>query len=106
MCHFMILFSFQGQYFIDDQTVCYCETCSQLRGDELYYRKGEPPREFTLPLGWCKFRLKLSPSALELGSTDKWHIAFHGTSPAVVRSLLDRGELVNPCKRTNVQIPF
>ncbi|XP_060219402.1 neuralized-like protein 4 isoform X2 [Meriones unguiculatus] len=75
------------------RSLCYCESCRKLRGDEAHRRRGEPPREYALPFGWCRFNLRVNPH-LEGGTlTKKWHMAYHGSSVAVVRRVLDRGEL-------------
>ncbi|XP_077021862.1 neuralized-like protein 4 isoform X3 [Tamandua tetradactyla] len=74
-------------------SLCYCESCRKLRGDEAHRRRGEPPREYALPFGWCRFNLRVNPR-LEAGTlTKKWHMAYHGSNVAAVRRVLDRGEL-------------
>uniref|UniRef100_A0A8D2LDW4 NHR domain-containing protein n=1 Tax=Varanus komodoensis TaxID=61221 RepID=A0A8D2LDW4_VARKO len=83
-------------YFAEDPkfSLCYCESCHKLRGDEAYYKRGEPPRDYALPFGWCRFNLRVNPQ-LEVASTSKkWHIAYHGTNVGAVRRTLDQGELV------------
>ncbi|XP_074839129.1 neuralized-like protein 4 isoform X2 [Carettochelys insculpta] len=83
------------EYFMEDPklSLCYCESCHKLRGDEAYYKRGEPPRDYALPFGWCCFKLRVNPH-LEVGSTcKKWHMAYHGTSIGAVRRMLDQGEL-------------
>ncbi|XP_032178448.1 neuralized-like protein 4 isoform X2 [Mustela erminea] len=82
-------------YFIPPpkRSLCYCESCRKLRGDEAHRRRGEPPREYALPFGWCRFNLRVNPR-LEAGTlTKKWHMAYHGSNVAAVRRVLDRGEL-------------
>ncbi|CAM2110649.1 unnamed protein product [Caretta caretta] len=82
-------------YFAEDPkfSLCYCESCHKLRGDEAYYKRGEPPRDYALPFGWCRFNLRVNPQ-LEVASTcKKWHMAYHGTSVGAVRRMLDQGEL-------------
>ncbi|XP_070338539.1 neuralized-like protein 4 isoform X1 [Equus asinus] len=75
------------------RSLCYCESCRKLRGDEAHRRRGEPPREYALPFGWCRFNLRVNPR-LEAGTlTKKWHMAYHGSNAAAVRRVLDRGEL-------------
>ncbi|XP_053425787.1 neuralized-like protein 4 isoform X2 [Nycticebus coucang] len=75
------------------RSLCYCESCRKLRGDEAHRRRGEPPQEYALPFGWCRFNLRVNPR-LEAGTlTKKWHMAYHGSSVAAVRRVLDRGEL-------------
>lgn len=48
------------EYFVEDPkfSLCYCESCHKLRGDEAYYKRGEPPRDYALPFGWCRFSLR------------------------------------------------
>uniref|UniRef100_A0A8C0H881 Neuralized E3 ubiquitin protein ligase 4 n=1 Tax=Chelonoidis abingdonii TaxID=106734 RepID=A0A8C0H881_CHEAB len=82
-------------YFAEDPkfSLCYCESCHKLRGDEAYYKRGDPPRDYALPFGWCRFNLRVNPQ-LEVASTcKKWHMAYHGTSVGAVRRMLDQGEL-------------
>uniref|UniRef100_A0A8C0QXJ2 Neuralized-like protein 4 n=1 Tax=Canis lupus dingo TaxID=286419 RepID=A0A8C0QXJ2_CANLU len=75
--------------------LCYCESCRKLRGDEAHRRRGEPPREYALPFGWCRFNLRYTVNPrLEAGTmTKKWHMAYHGSNVAAIRRVLDRGEL-------------
>ncbi|XP_054431724.1 neuralized-like protein 4 isoform X4 [Pteronotus mesoamericanus] len=75
------------------RSLCYCESCRKMRGDEAHRRRGEPPREYALPFGWCRFNLRVNPH-LEAGTlTKKWHMAYHGSNVAAIRRVLDRGEL-------------
>ncbi|XP_038624144.1 neuralized-like protein 4 [Tachyglossus aculeatus] len=75
------------------RSLCYCESCRQLRGDEAHRRRGEPPREYALPFGWCRFNLRVNPRLEGATLSKKWHMAYHGSSVAAVRRVLDRGEL-------------
>uniref|UniRef100_A0A670Z775 Neuralized-like protein 4 n=1 Tax=Pseudonaja textilis TaxID=8673 RepID=A0A670Z775_PSETE len=83
-------------YFAEDPklSLCYCESCHKLRGDEAYYKRGEPPRDYALPFGWCHFSLRINPRLDVASTSKKWHIAYHGTSIGAVRRMLDQGELV------------
>lgn len=47
-------------YFAEDPkpSLCYCEACRKPRGEEAYYKRGEPPRDYALPFGWCRFTLR------------------------------------------------
>lgn len=53
-------------YFNEDTkyNLCYCESCHKLRGDEAYYKRGEPPRDYALPFGWCCFALRSDHSLI------------------------------------------
>ncbi|XP_064408911.1 LOW QUALITY PROTEIN: neuralized-like protein 4 [Latimeria chalumnae] len=75
--------------------LCYCESCHKLRGDEAYYKRGEPPRDYALPFGWCRFALRVNPRCDVTNVYKKWHIAYHGTSVGTLRQILDQGQLVS-----------
>ncbi|XP_073683977.1 neuralized-like protein 4 [Garra rufa] len=57
---FKELLTLPDGYFNEDAkyNLCYCESCHKLRGDEAYYKRGEPPRDYALPFGWCRFALR------------------------------------------------
>ena len=38
--------------------VCFCHICHDKRGDNLKYLRGDPPVNYGLPIGWCKFGLR------------------------------------------------
>ena len=38
---------------------CFCTECHASRGDQLYYTRGRPPKDYGIPIGWCRFGLKL-----------------------------------------------
>uniref|UniRef100_A0AAY5F6D0 Neuralized-like protein 4 n=1 Tax=Electrophorus electricus TaxID=8005 RepID=A0AAY5F6D0_ELEEL len=88
---FKDLLTLPDGYFNEDAkyNLCYCESCHKLRGDETYYKRGEPPRDYALPFGWCRFALRSVPNAFK-----KWHIAYHGTSVGALRRTLDQSQLM------------
>lgn len=92
-------------YFMEDPklSVCHCDSCHKLRGDEMYRKRGDPPREYAEPNGWCSFPLRLNPR-LSCTQYKKWHIAYQGSSAGGVRRTLDRGELMpgSSCILTSV----
>ncbi|XP_038642637.1 neuralized-like protein 4 [Scyliorhinus canicula] len=75
--------------------LCYCESCHKLRGDEAYYKRGDPPKDYALPFGWCRFALRLNPRCEVANVYKKWHTAYHGTCVGSLRRALDHGELVS-----------
>ncbi|XP_067005004.1 neuralized-like protein 4 [Anabrus simplex] len=81
-------------FFNSDYNVCYCETCYKLRGDQAYNHKGDPPVEYGVPFGWCRFSLRQPPGA-DVPS-DKWHVAFYGAKLGDIRRILDHGKLLLP----------
>ncbi|KAG8187410.1 hypothetical protein JTE90_009486 [Oedothorax gibbosus] len=83
-------------YFLPDSIVCFCENCHKLRGDEPYYRKGDPPRDYAQPFGWCRFPLRSVSKAEKTGVNDKWHVAFYGSNFSSVRRIVEQGKLLPP----------
>ncbi|XP_072523105.1 neuralized-like protein 4 isoform X1 [Salminus brasiliensis] len=93
---FKELLTLPDGYFNEDAkyNLCYCESCHKLRGDEAYYKRGEPPRDYALPFGWCRFALRIKPHCEVSNTFKKWHIAYHGTSVGSLRRALDHSQLL------------
>ncbi|XP_077863669.1 uncharacterized protein LOC144348043 [Saccoglossus kowalevskii] len=83
-------------YFDNSFDMCYCTSCHAERGDQLYYTRGQPMRDYAMPIGWCRFALKVEPRANDLQVFEKWHVAFHGTPIRYVESILKHGDLLMP----------
>ncbi|XP_077998138.1 neuralized-like protein 4 [Glandiceps talaboti] len=83
-------------YFDTDPRVnaCYCETCHKIRGDEAYYKRGQPAKDYAVPFGWCRLALRIAPRSHLLNVFKDWHTAYHGTKVGNIRRVLDKGELV------------
>ncbi|KAG7464669.1 hypothetical protein MATL_G00167840 [Megalops atlanticus] len=94
---FKDLLTLPDGYFNEDAkyNLCYCESCHKLRGDEAYYKRGEPPRDYALPFGWCRFALRIKPHCEVSNALKKWHIAYHGTSVGNLRRTLDHSQLLS-----------
>lgn len=75
---------------------CFCTECHASRGDKLYYTRGKPPKDYGIPIGWCRFGLKVHHRALALDVFNKWHVAFHGTRVESVSAILECGDLLIP----------
>ncbi|KAJ8320441.1 hypothetical protein KUTeg_002028 [Tegillarca granosa] len=80
-------------YFESQSTICYCETCHKIRGDELYHKRGEPVKEYAVPYGWCHFSIKLPNKAYALNVMEKWHVGYYGIKMESIRRILDSGDL-------------
>uniref|UniRef100_W5LL96 Neuralized-like protein 4 n=1 Tax=Astyanax mexicanus TaxID=7994 RepID=W5LL96_ASTMX len=93
---FKELLTLPDGYFNEDAkyNLCYCESCHKLRGDEAYYKRGEPPRDYALPFGWCRFALRIKPHCEVSNTFKKWHIAYHGTSVGSLRRALDHSQIL------------
>ncbi|XP_062858914.1 neuralized-like protein 4 isoform X1 [Trichomycterus rosablanca] len=94
---FKDLLTLPDGYFNEDAkyNLCYCESCHKLRGDEAYYKRGEPPRDYALPFGWCRFALRIKPHCDVSNTFKKWHIAYHGTNVGLLRRALDQSQLLS-----------
>ncbi|CAL8376707.1 unnamed protein product [Gadus morhua 'NCC'] len=93
---FKELLTLPDGYFSEDtkSNLCYCESCHKLRGDEAYYKRGEPPRDYALPFGWCRFALRIKAHCEVSNALKKWHIAYHGTTVGALRRTLDHSQLL------------
>ncbi|XP_051523046.1 neuralized-like protein 4 isoform X2 [Myxocyprinus asiaticus] len=94
---FKDLLTLPDGYFNEDAkyNLCFCESCHKLRGDEAYYKRGEPPRDYALPFGWCRFALQIKTHCEVSNAFKKWHIAYHGTSVGSLRRILDHNQLLS-----------
>ncbi|XP_012173117.2 neuralized-like protein 4 isoform X1 [Bombus terrestris] len=84
------------EFFSLEDVLCYCNNCYKVEGDSAVCKKGEPPAEFAVPVGWTRFPLKQSINANQIpqNTTDKWHVAFYGIRLDAIRLILDTGELM------------
>ncbi|OAD58573.1 Neuralized-like protein 4 [Eufriesea mexicana] len=84
------------EFFSLEDVLCYCNNCYKVEGDSAICKKGEPPAEFAIPIGWSRFPLKQSINANQIPHTitDKWHVAFYGIRLDAIRLILDTGELM------------
>ncbi|KOC67724.1 Neuralized-like protein 4 [Habropoda laboriosa] len=84
------------EFFSLEDVLCYCSNCYKVEGDSAICKKGEPPAEFAVPIGWTRFPLKQSINANQIphSTTDKWHVAFYGIRLDAIRLILDTGELM------------
>lgn len=56
---FFSLFFFSEIFFDPKYDRCFCTECHASRGDNLYYTRGKPAKDYGIPIGWCRFGLKL-----------------------------------------------
>ncbi|XP_070553374.1 uncharacterized protein [Ptychodera flava] len=80
-----------GSYFDESFNICYCVNCHHKRDDRLYYLRGKPAKDYALPVGWCRFALKVSSETTHIFK--KWHVAFYGTTVEAVENILKYGNL-------------
>ncbi|XP_035698644.1 neuralized-like protein 4 [Branchiostoma floridae] len=84
------------EYFEPSYDMCYCTKCHNKRGEKDVYTRGDPPMKYVLPIGWCRFSLKVPPKAKAQNVFKKWHVCFHGTDSTAVDSILGCGDLLMP----------
>ncbi|TRY73920.1 hypothetical protein TCAL_09119 [Tigriopus californicus] len=82
-----------NSYFTADYPICFCPNCFKIRGEPPYMKKGDPLKDYATPTGWSKFVLKTKH---EPAMVEKMHTAFIGTKSALVRRVLDLGEITPP----------
>lgn len=75
------------EFFSLDDVLCYCSACYKVEGDSAICKKGEPPAEFAVPIGWTRFPLKqcINANQIPQSTTDKWHVAFYGIRLDAIR---------------------
>ncbi|XP_078356493.1 neuralized-like protein 4, partial [Oculina patagonica] len=93
---FLSSLELRDAFFDQNYDMCYCNECHEARGDKDYYTRGEPPKAYGIPVGWCRFGLKEEPRASALDVFDKWHVAFHGTRLDSVNAILECADLLFP----------
>ena len=49
---------FLDVFFAPEYDRCFCTECHVARGDMLSYTRGEPAKDYGIPIGWCRFGLK------------------------------------------------
>ena len=54
--HYNVFFA--GDYFDFTFDKCYCTTCHAKSGDEKFYTRGNPPKIYSVPVGWCRFAIR------------------------------------------------
>ncbi|CAD5115973.1 DgyrCDS4903 [Dimorphilus gyrociliatus] len=81
-------------YMNEQFNICYCRVCHKERGDRESYSRGKPPMTYAIPVGWCRFGLKLY-TPLE-DSFECYYRAYHGTQPNRVGDVLRTGQLCMP----------
>ena len=90
---FVLALDVQPNVFYKEFDKCYCSIC--YTEDDWYYR-GIPPKRYGMPKGWVRFGIKVD-GGLEANKIFKnYHVAFHGTSPHAVKSILESRQLLLP----------
>jgi hypothetical protein len=85
-------FQLPSDVFDSKGDTCYCSACMPGAGDNSFMR-GQPPRKYTLPAGWCRLGLTVPAVIVAMNNVfENWHVAFHGTHSEKV-PLIFRGGL-------------
>lgn len=102
--------TFSDGFFSGTEAVCYCEACGcksimiegskevlNVADSNARLRHGDPPQEYWLPEGWCSFALRRPPNSCDAAiSYANWHVAFHPSNLAALRTILDHAALLMP----------
>ena len=70
--------------------ICYCGTCADLGGHDPAVKcaeRGQPPKTYAFPIGWCRFGMRL-PAGVTEETMDQQHVTFHGTKRNTVEAIL------------------
>lgn len=67
---------------------CYCDHCCQEVEIPLY-RQGDPPHEYSIPLGWCRFQFT-SADKVSAESQSKLNMAFMSLSAQNIAEVLEK----------------
>ena len=86
------LFHFPDEFFDKSCDRCYCILCHSLRNDKLVYSRGNPSKDYALPIEWVRFGLRTDPGKCKVNKVfDEWHVGFHGTSKEDVYEIFKSG---------------
>ena len=85
--HFLTNLNVSAGHFAPDAlNPCYCSSCCR-DVDTPLCKSGEPARNYSLPIGWCRFKLSTN------GETDhvksNWNMAFVSLNPHEVEEVLE-----------------
>lgn len=69
---------------------CYCDNCCHLKDlDTPLCKTGSPAQAYSLPLGWCRFRLNIPKDTLDEVTT--WNVAYYSPPAEMLSSILEKG---------------
>eukprot|EP00698_Gefionella_okellyi_P021072 TRINITY_DN6718_c0_g2_i2.p1 TRINITY_DN6718_c0_g2~~TRINITY_DN6718_c0_g2_i2.p1 ORF type:complete len:695 (-),score=103.48 TRINITY_DN6718_c0_g2_i2:823-2907(-) len=71
----------RGDYFAQPPDArCFCASCFVRRADQpTVYSRGNPSEKYTLPVGWCGYRLVVHED--RMAEAAEWHLAYAGLHP-------------------------
>jgi hypothetical protein len=82
---------------VGDEDKCFCKDCHASRGDIDVYTRGDPGKDFVLPVGFARLALQIhdTPDVQETAFA-KWHVCYHGTKHGSILQILKQGKLLKP----------
>eukprot|EP01083_Nonionella_stella_P210769 762722_1 len=87
--------SIPSLFFDKEGDRCFCFKCHTKRKDKIVYKRGKPPKQYALPIGWTRFGLKTDDAKCLMNNVwSDWHVAFHGTTKHVVPLIFKGGLLL------------
>lgn len=85
-------------YFDNFGDHCFCTSCEKKR----IYTRGNPPEKYAIPLGWYRYGIMLHDEYInKRAEIETWHVAYHGTKPATLESILSHHKIMFPGDRLN-----
>jgi E3 ubiquitin-protein ligase mind-bomb len=85
------------EYMLADEDRCFCPVCHVSRGDEDVYRRGVPPKDFVLPVGFARLALQIHDTPdVQKTAFAEWHTCYHGTKHGSILEILKQGKLLKP----------
>ena len=77
---------------------CFCKNCEP----KLVWYRGVPQEKYVLPRGWYRYGIKIRKEYV--GNQHKvcdWHVAYHGASTEVVKSIVEHKRIMFPGDKLN-----
>ena len=91
---YLVSLSFSEAYFNKEHEMCYCETCHGNRGDLSKYPRGDPPKDYGLPIGWFRFALAYVSIIVRLVSKSEHQMAFYAENKSVMPQNVIKGTIL------------
>lgn len=77
-----------SQFDVEGINPCYCDSCCH-DVDTPLCKSGDPPQNYSLPLGWSRFRLVTTESRQTHDVSSTWNVAFLSLHPEELNFVLD-----------------
>jgi hypothetical protein len=79
-----------------DHNRCFCNDCHTSRRDKNVYTRGNPGKEYVLPIGFARLGLHIFQPPPVVEASRNWHVCYHGTKHDSIFEILKQGRLLKP----------